>query len=31
MFVIGGDAPQAEFSDQAMQRLDKAGVWPVRA
>ena len=22
MFVIGGDAPQAEFSDQAMQRLD---------
>ena len=22
MFVIGGDAPQAEFSDQAMQRLE---------
>ena len=31
MFVIGGDAPQAEFSDQAMQRLEKAGVWPVPA
>ena len=28
MFVIGGDAPQAEFSDQAMARLEKAGVWP---
>ena len=31
MFVIGGDAPQAEFSDQAMQRLEKAGVWPLNA
>jgi mannose-6-phosphate isomerase-like protein (cupin superfamily) len=31
MFVIGGDAPQAEFSDQAMARLEKAGVWPARA
>jgi hypothetical protein len=31
MFVIGGDAPQAEFSDQAMARLEKAGVWPQHA
>jgi oxalate decarboxylase/phosphoglucose isomerase-like protein (cupin superfamily) len=31
MFVIGGDAPQAEFSDQAMARLEQAGVWPQRA
>jgi hypothetical protein len=28
MFVIGGDAPRAEFTDQAMQQLEKAGVWP---
>ena len=28
MFVIGGDAPQAEFSDEAMHRLEAAGVWP---
>jgi mannose-6-phosphate isomerase-like protein (cupin superfamily) len=28
MFVIGGDAPRAEFTDQAMERLEKAGVWP---
>ncbi len=28
MFVIGGDAPQAEFTDDAMHRLEKAGVWP---
>jgi len=27
MFVIGGDAPQAEFTDQAMKRLIDAGVW----
>jgi mannose-6-phosphate isomerase-like protein (cupin superfamily) len=27
MFVIGGDAPQAEFTDQAMKRLIEAGVW----
>ena len=31
MFVIGGDSPQAEFSDQAMARLKTAGVWPARA
>ena len=28
MFVIGGDAPQAEFTDQAMAELEQAGVWP---
>ena len=28
MFVIGGDAPQAEFTDQAMATLERAGVWP---
>ena len=27
MFVIGGDGPRAEFTDQAMQRLETAGVW----
>ena len=32
MFVIGGDGPRAEFTDQAMDRLVKAGVWsPQRA
>ena len=31
MFVIGGDAPQAEFSDQAMARLERAGVWPLKS
>jgi hypothetical protein len=32
MFVIGGDAPQAEFTDQAMKRLEDAGAWsPQRA
>jgi hypothetical protein len=25
--VIGGDAPQAEFSDQAIDRIVKAGAW----
>ena len=25
--VIGGDGPRAEFTDQAMERLEKAGVW----
>jgi mannose-6-phosphate isomerase-like protein (cupin superfamily) len=28
MFVIGGNAPQAEFTDQSMQHLADAGVWP---
>jgi hypothetical protein len=27
MFVIGGDGPQAEFTDQAMKRLVDAGAW----
>jgi hypothetical protein len=27
MFVIGGDAPQAEFTDEAIDRLVKAGAW----
>jgi len=31
MFVIGGDAPRAEFTDRAMQELNKAGVWPAEA
>ena len=29
MFVIGGDGPRAEFSDQAMATAGRsAGVWP---
>jgi quercetin dioxygenase-like cupin family protein len=28
MFVIGGDGPRAEFTDQAMAQLEAAGVWP---
>ncbi len=28
MFVIGGDAPRAEFTTQAMDDLEKAGIWP---
>src|SRR6476620_7509771 len=31
MFVIGGDAPQAEFTDQAMKRLEDAGVWSAKS
>ncbi len=31
MFVIGGDGPRAEFTDDAMQRLADAGVWPAKA
>jgi len=30
MFVIGGNAPRAEFTDRAMQELDEAGIWPPR-
>jgi len=30
MFVIGGNAPKAEFTDSAMQELEEAGVWPRR-
>jgi hypothetical protein len=27
MFVIGGNAPKAEFTDQAMDELVEAGAW----
>lgn len=30
MFVIGGNAPKAEFADRAMAELEQAGVWPPR-
>jgi hypothetical protein len=30
MFVIGGDTPRAEFTDQAMARLEQAGAWPAQ-
>ena len=28
MFVIGGNAPRAEFTSAAMSELEAAGVWP---
>ena len=28
MFVIGGDGPRAEFTDESMKELELAGVWP---
>jgi len=28
MFVIGGDAPNAEFSRESMQELARVGLWP---
>ena len=28
MFVIGGDAPSAEFTSESMDELERAGVWP---
>ncbi len=28
MFVIGGDGPRAEFTDESMHELEQAGVWP---
>jgi hypothetical protein len=31
MFVIGGDAPRAEFTDKSMGELEQAGVWPPKA
>ena len=31
MFVIGGDGPKAEFTDQAMATLERAGVWPKKS
>ena len=30
MFVIGGDAPSAEFTSESMETLEKKGVWPPR-
>ena len=30
MFVIGGDGPRAEFTDESMKELEDAGVWPTR-
>jgi mannose-6-phosphate isomerase-like protein (cupin superfamily) len=30
MFVIAGDGPGAEFTDQSMAELEAAGVWPPR-
>ena len=30
MFVIGGDGPRAEFTDESMKELEDAGVWPKR-
>ena len=29
MFVIGGDAPRAEFTADSVAELEKAGMWPV--
>ena len=31
MFVIGGDAPRAEFTSESMRELAAAGVWPPAA
>jgi mannose-6-phosphate isomerase-like protein (cupin superfamily) len=31
MFVIGGDAPSAEFTSESMDALERAGVWPPKA
>jgi hypothetical protein len=31
MFVIGGDAPRAEFTKESMATLGKAGIWPAAA
>jgi hypothetical protein len=28
LFVIGGNGPKAEFTDQSMQELERLGVWP---
>jgi len=30
MFVIGGDAPSAEFTSESMDELERKGVWPER-
>ena len=31
MFVIGGNGPKAEFTDQAMRELEAAGAWQPKA
>ena len=31
MFVIGGNAPRAEFTADSMQELEAAGVWPPKS
>ncbi len=31
LFVIGGDAPSAEFTKESLDGLKKAGLWPPRA
>jgi hypothetical protein len=30
MFVIGGDGPKAEYTDDSMKELAEAGVWPAK-
>ena len=30
MFVIGGNAPSAEFTSESMDELERKGVWPER-
>lgn len=30
MFVIGGDAPSAEFTSESMDELESKGIWPQR-
>ena len=30
MFVIGGDAPSAEFTSESMDELERQGIWPQR-
>ena len=30
MFVIGGDAPSAEFTRESMDELERQGIWPQR-
>jgi hypothetical protein len=31
MFVIGGNAPRAEFTTESMDELERAGVWPEKS
>ncbi len=31
MFVIGGNAPRAEFTDEAVEEMTEAGLWPAEA